>query len=140
MVLCAIMLIVSYVPYYANSAQTQWRGVDATGAMVSEENSPIVVEKEVLTFDINEFPSNYYRDMTDIEILKFWLRKIKAIFSVELKYYPDRGLKWSVDCKEVLRYYHDNLMVSDVFTVYTELKENIKKIEAKQVLLYRQKG
>ena len=60
-----IMLLGTITPYYANSAQTQWSGVDATGAMVSEENSPIVVEKEVLTFDINEFPSNYYKDMTE---------------------------------------------------------------------------
>jgi len=110
--------------------------------IANDNNFIVFVVQEHDRYDkyMKRYYKNYYRDMTDIEILKFWLRKIKAIFSVELKYYPDRGLKWSVDCKEVLRYYNDNLMVSDVFTVYTELKENIKKIEAKQVLLYRQKG
>ena len=45
--LLVILLFTTCTPYYANSAQTQWSGVDATGAMVSDENSPIVVEKEV---------------------------------------------------------------------------------------------
>jgi len=46
----------------ANSAQTHWRGVDSTGAMVVGGSCPIQVTKEVLTFDIAEFPCNYYRD------------------------------------------------------------------------------
>ena len=49
----------------ANSAQTHWRGVDSTGAMVVGDNCPIQVTKEVLTFDIAEFPSNYYRDSAE---------------------------------------------------------------------------
>ncbi len=49
----------------ANSAQTQWRGVDSTGAMTVGENCPIEVTKEVLTFDISEFPANYYREKED---------------------------------------------------------------------------
>ena len=49
----------------ANSAQTHWRGVDSTGAMVVGENCPIEVTKEVLTFDISEFPANYYREKED---------------------------------------------------------------------------
>ena len=49
----------------ANSAQTHWRGVDSTGAMVVGENCPIEVKKEVLTFDISEFPANYYREKED---------------------------------------------------------------------------
>lgn len=63
--LLVILLFTTSTPYYANLAQTQWSGVDATGAMVTDEDSPIVVEKEVLTFDISEFPSNYYRDMEE---------------------------------------------------------------------------
>ena len=42
------------VPAYANSAQTHWRGVDSTGAVIMGENCPIEVTKEVLTFDISE--------------------------------------------------------------------------------------
>ena len=47
---------------YANSAQTHWRGVDSTGAMVVGENCPIEVTGEKLTFDIAEFPDDYYYD------------------------------------------------------------------------------
>ena len=53
------------VPAYANSAQTHWRGVDSTGAVIMGENCPIEVTKEVLTFDISEFPDNYYREMEE---------------------------------------------------------------------------
>ena len=47
---------------YANSALKYWEGVTASGAIVINENVPIVVENENLTFDINEFPAkeDYY--------------------------------------------------------------------------------
>ena len=44
----------------ANSGEMSWRGVSATGAMIADENCPIVVEKELLTFDINELPNESY--------------------------------------------------------------------------------
>ena len=50
---------------YANSAQSHWDGMDATGVVVSSENGdvcPIMVEGEVLTFDIPTFPKEYYRE------------------------------------------------------------------------------
>ena len=43
----------------ANSALKYWHGVTASGALVTDENVPIVVEKENLTFDINGFPTIY---------------------------------------------------------------------------------
>ena len=54
-------------PAYANSAQSHWTGIDSTGAIVTDENCPIVVERELLIFDIKEFPSNYYRDAVELE-------------------------------------------------------------------------
>ena len=51
------------VPAWANSAQTQWEGVDASGTIVREDDSPIIAEKELLTFDIQEFPENHYSDL-----------------------------------------------------------------------------
>ena len=38
------------VPASANSAQTQWKGVDSAGTIVRDGGSPIIVEKELLTF------------------------------------------------------------------------------------------
>lgn len=68
-VACALlaiaMLLPLSLPAYANSAQTRWHGVDATGAMVVGEACPIEVQREVLTLDIAEFPSNYYESLAD---------------------------------------------------------------------------
>lgn len=59
--LCALLLCgVWSVPASANSAQMHWQGTSATGAVVREENCPLVVEKEVLTLDAPEFPEHYY--------------------------------------------------------------------------------
>ena len=49
-------------PAYANSAQRHWRGTDSTGAVVTE--SSIVVDKELLTFDVQEFPNSIIRIRT----------------------------------------------------------------------------
>ena len=54
-------------PAYANSAQSHWTGIDSTGAIVVDENCPIEVEKELLTFNVQEFPSNYYRSAEELE-------------------------------------------------------------------------
>ena len=47
-------------PTHGNSAQRHWSGTDSTGALVKDKNCPLVVEKELLTFDVQEFPKNYY--------------------------------------------------------------------------------
>lgn len=47
-------------PTHANSAQRHWSGTDSTGALVKDKNCPLVVDKELLTFDVQEFPKNYY--------------------------------------------------------------------------------
>ena len=65
-ILVVLLLASTFVvPAYANSAQTHWRGVDSTGAVVVDGNCPIEVTKEVLTFDVSEFPENYYREMDE---------------------------------------------------------------------------
>ncbi len=55
--LCLLLLVTSAS---ANSAQTRWDGTDATGAIISDADCPVVVEHELLTFDISEFPRRYY--------------------------------------------------------------------------------
>lgn len=49
-------------PVYANSAQRNWSGTDSTGAVVTGEDCPIVVDRELLYFDVQEFPEQYYPD------------------------------------------------------------------------------
>ena len=62
MLLLCLTVLLRPVSVSANSAQTNWRGVDGTGALVVGESSPIVVEHEELVFDIAEFPLEYYLD------------------------------------------------------------------------------
>lgn len=52
-------------PIQANSAQRHWRGTDSTGALVKDKNCPLVVDKELLTFDVQEFPKNYYNSIEE---------------------------------------------------------------------------
>ena len=65
--LLALLLLagVMIVPANANSAQSKWEGVDQSGAIIVDGNSPIVVEREVLTFDLQQFPQSYYREVED---------------------------------------------------------------------------
>lgn len=44
----------------ANSAQSWWTGTDTTGAIITNEDCPLIVEHELLTFDINDFPQGHY--------------------------------------------------------------------------------
>lgn len=60
-----LMFSLLAVPASANSAQMQWRGTNATGAIVTGENCPLIVEHELLTFDIGQFPESYYREVSD---------------------------------------------------------------------------
>ena len=64
-ILMCLLLVLSPVRVHANSAQTYWQGVDATGALAVGEESPIVVEHEELVFEIQEFPLDYYRENVD---------------------------------------------------------------------------
>jgi len=54
------LLLLTPTMAFANSAQTYFQGISSTGTMFTGEQSPIVVEKETLTFDLQEFPLNYY--------------------------------------------------------------------------------
>ena len=60
-----LMFSLLAVPASANSAQMQWEGTNSTGAIVTEKDCPIIVEHELLTFDISQFPEEYYREVSD---------------------------------------------------------------------------
>lgn len=64
---CLSFLMLNLIPPHAsaNSAQTHWTGTTATGAIITNDECPIVVENENLTFDINEFPKQYYNESED---------------------------------------------------------------------------
>ncbi len=49
----------------ANSAQSHWSGTDRAGAIVTDEACPLEVEGEKLTFEVQEFPRNYYDTMEE---------------------------------------------------------------------------
>ena len=56
------------IPVSANSAQTSWSGVSSTGAVCQAENSPLEVKKEVLTFDLPDFP---YPDEPSMDLTEY---------------------------------------------------------------------
>ena len=50
---------------HANSAQRHWSGTDSSGALVKDKSCPLAVDKELLTFDVQELPKNYYSGVED---------------------------------------------------------------------------
>lgn len=60
----AVLAVLTSFPLAAeaNSAQRKWEGTNVAGAVIKEGECPVIVEKEVLTFDIPEFPKQYYAD------------------------------------------------------------------------------
>ncbi|MBE6639274.1 MAG: hypothetical protein E7616_07480 [Ruminococcaceae bacterium] len=60
-----ILFSINTVPVLANSAQSYWNGVDQSGTIIADGDSPIIVEKELLTFDLQEFPKNYYHEIDE---------------------------------------------------------------------------
>jgi len=60
-----LLLAISPIFVSANSVQSWWSGTDSTGAIITSENCPLIVEKEVLTFDINELPQGHYFTMDE---------------------------------------------------------------------------
>ena len=60
-IMCIIVFVLSFaMPASANSAQQYWYGADQAGVVITEGDCPIVVEHELLTFDLSNFPSQYY--------------------------------------------------------------------------------
>ena len=49
----------------ANSALRRWHGSDASGAIVRSKECPIIVQDELLTFDIPDFPKEEYNNIKD---------------------------------------------------------------------------
>ncbi|MBR4852698.1 MAG: hypothetical protein IKV01_03750, partial [Clostridia bacterium] len=61
--LLIILATVHSAPYVnANSAPKYWSGVTASGALITEGECPLIVENEILTLDITEFPKSEYSD------------------------------------------------------------------------------
>ncbi|WP_458406652.1 hypothetical protein [Anaerotignum sp.] len=71
-ILLSTLLLLSPTTAFANSAQTYFQGITPTDVMVSGEEypllvhqSPIIVQHENLTFDIQEFPLEHYAEEAD---------------------------------------------------------------------------
>ena len=64
-VMALLLCMLAVMPASANSAPTYWEGTDATGAVLSEGDCPLVVEHETLTFDLTSLPQSYYGDPAD---------------------------------------------------------------------------
>jgi len=58
---CALFLATLSLSALANSAVVDYEGAEATAIIVADENTPLTVEKELLTLDIEELPKSQYR-------------------------------------------------------------------------------
>lgn len=59
----ALCILLALAPVAsANSGPSWWEGTTAAGMTVTGEDCPILVDHEALTFDIGEFPLEYYED------------------------------------------------------------------------------
>ena len=65
LIACGVIFLTPCTTAFANSAQTSWSGVSASGAAVVDKDCPLVVENEKLVFDIPEFPQSYYDSTKD---------------------------------------------------------------------------
>ncbi len=63
----ALIFAIMNIPAFANSAQTHFRGVDSAGAIMPDRESPIIVEKELLTFDIRNLPKEYSQTKEELD-------------------------------------------------------------------------
>ncbi len=61
--LCIMMILPLFgtAPASANSAMTWWEGTESSGVIITDRECPVVVESELLTFNIQDFPSVYYQ-------------------------------------------------------------------------------
>lgn len=48
-------------PVNANSAQTSWQGTDTSGTAITDEECPVIVEHEDLTFTLPNLPDQAER-------------------------------------------------------------------------------
>ena len=60
-ILCALLFATLSLSALANSAVTTYGGIDGISPIVIDGNTPLCVEKELLTFDIETFPESWYR-------------------------------------------------------------------------------
>ena len=63
--LCLSLIFSLSIPVSANSAQTEWTGRTESGVVTTDEDCPIVIEHETLTFDLQEFPKYDYTSYDD---------------------------------------------------------------------------
>lgn len=74
----ATILLSLCIPASANSRPQYWEGTDASGLVVREGDIPIVVESELLTFDLPTLP---YARYTDVESFLAYDSKVTAEYT-----------------------------------------------------------
>ena len=65
LLLLCLLLVSTALPVAANSALHKWTGLSSTGSILTGSRGPLQIEKELLTFDLTEFPKAPYTDSAD---------------------------------------------------------------------------
>ncbi len=111
--------------YWENSPRMQkyWSFADIGRAADGEVVIEVDTAGKVWVDRTWRYYSNPYAEMTDIEILKFFANKMKAVAKVEMKD-KNAGDQWRRDSGMELHYLSQwsELAVSEVYCVYEALK------------------
>ena len=78
-ILTVLLFNIANISVFANSGPTYWYGADSSN-IIMRENCPLVVEKEVLTFDIYNQLDEYYSE-NDAEEFKTYTDKFTAEYT-----------------------------------------------------------
>ncbi len=69
--ICLLVVLISFpcaLYVNANSAPHIWGGMTSTGAVITGESCPIIVESELLTFNISDFPPDPSAEDTEADV------------------------------------------------------------------------
>lgn len=78
----ALCILLALAPAaQANSGPTSWMGTTASGVHVDFEECPIQVEHETLTFDIPDFPKEYYSSSAEFQDYRACVTAEYALFN-----------------------------------------------------------
>ncbi|MBQ9155116.1 MAG: hypothetical protein IJ130_15040 [Solobacterium sp.] len=69
-IVTSVLLSLSAVSVYANSAMSVWRGTDGYGVTVTDGECPLIVEHETLSFHIEDYPQMHYDNPQEFYDLK----------------------------------------------------------------------
>lgn len=113
---------------FANSALMYWEGVTSTGALVMDEDCPLVVNSETLVFDIPHFPADYAYYSSSDEKWDDYDAKVSAAYEFENPTDYEVTARLAFPFGTTFDYSADALYLSDRYFVTADGEQVEKKV------------